>query len=250
MAARKEATAFPQRCAPGKRRGRRERHDENSGPPGKGIMKIKIAIAIIVCAVLVVVFHRPILRGVGELLIARDDPPPSDAIVVLNTGVELYPRLIEAADLYNKGAAEWIVINGNRKTDVLRDLEEKGLEVCCPWWENRIRILALFDVPREKVIPISAEDAYDTVSEAEAVGKELIEKGFSTVIITTSKSHTRRARFIWRSMYKGKLRVSARPAETDPFDPASWWTDGRQIRWVLAEYGAWVYYCWKRVRGE
>ncbi len=78
--------------------------------------------------------------------------------------------------------------------------------------------------------------------------KELIAKGFTSVIITTSKSHTRRARYIWKNMYKGKLSVRARAAGSDPFDPDSWWTDGRQIRWVLAEYGAWVYYCWKRIR--
>ncbi len=210
-------------------------------------MKIKLLIAIILCIILVVVFHRPVLRSIGGFLIVEDDSVHSDAIVVLHTGVEYFPRLIEAADLYNKGAADWIVIDGNRKTDVLRDLERKGFEACCPWYENSIRILSLFDVPREKVIAISAEDAYDTVSEAEAVGKELVEKGFASVIITTSKSHTRRARFIWETMYKGRLSVHAKAAGTDPFDPASWWTDGRQIRWVLAEYGAWLYYCWKRI---
>jgi len=32
---------------------------------------------------------------------------------------------------------------------------------------------------------------------------------------------------------------------TDPYDPGSWWRNGRQIRWVMAEYGAWIYYWWK-----
>ncbi len=213
-------------------------------------MKIKLIIAIILCVILVVVFHRPVLRSIGEFLIAEDEPAHSDAIVVLHTGVEYFPRLIEAADLYNRGAADVVVIDGNRKTDVLRDLERKGFERCCPWYEEGIRILSLFDVPREKVIAISAEDAYDTVSEAEAVGKKLIEKGISSVLITTSKSHTRRARFIWENMYKGRLTVRARAAGTDPFDPASWWTDGRQIRWVLAEYGAWFYYFWKKIKAQ
>jgi hypothetical protein len=34
-------------------------------------------------------------------------------------------------------------------------------------------------------------------------------------------------------------------AEADPFDPDAWWREGRQIRWLMAEYGAWVFYLWK-----
>jgi hypothetical protein len=43
-------------------------------------------------------------------------------------------------------------------------------------------------------------------------------------------------------MYKGKLKVFVAPADNDPFNPEAWWKNGRQIRWVLSEYGAWIYY--------
>ncbi len=39
-------------------------------------------------------------------------------------------------------------------------------------------------------------------------------------------------------------------AQTDPYDPDHWWKDGRQIRWVLAEYGGWVYYWWQTMLGK
>jgi hypothetical protein len=65
--------------------------------------------------------------------------------------------------------------------------------------------------------------------------------------VTTSKSHTRRAAFIWRNLFKDQLTVCVVAAATDPYDPAGWWKQGRQIRWVLAEYGAWLYYWWKKV---
>ena len=48
-------------------------------------------------------------------------------------------------------------------------------------------------------------------------------------------------------MYKGKLKVISVSAKTDPFDPDSWWRKGRQIRWVLAEYGAWIFYYWQEL---
>ena len=186
----------------------------------------------------------------GQWLILEERPTKSDAVIVLNTGVEYYPRLIEAADLYKKGFASKVVINGNRKTDVLRNLELQGFKACCPWYEDRVRILGILGVPREDIISISVEDAYDTVSEAQAVGSELVRDGFRNVLITTSRSHTRRASFIWKKMFRGRLTVQTVPAGTDPYDPTAWWKQGRQIRWVLSEYGAWVYYWWKHMLGS
>ncbi|EFK08356.1 conserved hypothetical protein [delta proteobacterium NaphS2] len=179
-----------------------------------------------------------------------EKPEPSDAVVVLYTGVEYYPRLMEAASLYVKGSVGKAVINGNRKNDALRWIETQGFKRCCPWYEDKFRILGVLGVPREDIVHIGAEDAYDTVSEAQIVGDALIRKGYRTIILTTSKFHTRRAAFIWKNMYKDRLSVQIVPARTDPYDPAGWWKHGRQIRWVLAEYGAWVYYWWKHMLGS
>jgi len=70
----------------------------------------------------------------------------------------------------------------------------------------------------------------------------------SRVIITTSKYHTRRARFIWSRLYKDQLIICAVSAKTDPYNPQGWWKEGRQIRWVLAEYGGWAYDWWKMLQ--
>ncbi len=196
-----------------------------------------------------VVFAGPLLRVLGRLIVVDDQPAISDAIVVLNTGIEYYPRLIQAADTYRQGLARKIVINGNRKTDTLRELEKQGFERCCPWYADSVRILTLFDVRQEDIITISAEDAYDTVSESQVVGRELIRQQFKRVIITTSKFHTRRALFIWNKIYGDDLVVNMVAAKSDPYEPNLWWKDGRQIRWVLAEYGAWIYYWWKTLTG-
>ncbi len=197
--------------------------------------------------ILLTVFSRHILTAAGQWLVVSDAPSRVEAIVVLNTGVEIYPRLIQAAELYNAGYAGKIVINGNRKTEVLRELEARGYRSCCTWSENSIRVLNLGGVPRERVISISAEDAYDTVSEAKIVGRAVIEAGINRIILATSKYHTRRARFIWRQMYAGRLKIRAVAAQSDLYNPEGWWHEGRQIRWLLAEYGAWLYYYWKLI---
>jgi uncharacterized SAM-binding protein YcdF (DUF218 family) len=194
-----------------------------------------------------IAFSGAILRTMGGLIVVDEIPPRADAVVELNTGVEYYPRLIQAADIYRQGLVEHVIINGNRKTDPLRKLEAKGFNRCCPWYADRVSILKILGVPENKIIWISIEDAYDSVSEADAVGKELIDKKFKTVIVTTSKYHTGRAKFIWEKLYANQLTVFMVSAKTDPYDPDNWWKDGRQIRWLLAEYGAWVYYWWKEI---
>lgn len=200
----------------------------------------------VMLVLLVVLFSGAILSKIGSLIVVDETPPYSDAVVVLLTGVDYYPRLIQAADIYRRKLARKVVINGNRKTDILRELEDKGFEKCCPWYSDSVQILTMLGVAEKDVNPISAENAYDTVSEAQIVGRELIRRNYSKLIITTSKFHTRRAKYIWQKMYKDRLTISVSPAASDPYDPQKWWQDGRQIRWVMAEYGAWVYYWWKR----
>jgi len=95
------------------------------------------------------------------------------------------------------------------------------------------------------VIIINAESAYDTVSEAKLVGEVLSEAGITSIILTTSKYHTRRARYIWKKLFPDRFTIRAVAARNDPFSPEAWWKEGRQVRWVLAEYGAWIYYFWK-----
>ena len=197
--------------------------------------------------VFVIVISGALFRIMGDMIVADEKASPADAVVVLNTGLEYYPRLIQATDLYRQGLAANVVINGDRKTDTLRDLERKGFKRCCPWYADSVSILAMLGVPEDKIMRISNQDAYDTVSEADAVGRELIKRKLATVIITTSKYHTRRAKFIWQKMYKNRLTIFMVSAKTDPYDPDNWWKDGRQIRWVLAEYGAWLYYWWKEI---
>jgi uncharacterized SAM-binding protein YcdF (DUF218 family) len=208
----------------------------------------KIFLAVLILALLAVL-HERILTGMGSFLVQEDIPQYSDAAVVLYTGVDIYPRLIEAADLYKKSKTGKVVINGNRKTEIVRDLESSGYEAPCKWYAEDLNVLIHLNVPKEHIMAISAEDAFDTISEARIIGDTLINTGMKSVIITTSKFHSRRAHYIWSKMFKDRLDVYVAPARNDPFNPESWWRDSRQIRWVLSEYGAWVYYYYIKLFG-
>lgn len=190
-----------------------------------------------------------LLGAAGRFLVSDDRSSVADAALVLATGIDYYPRLIEAAALYREGRVARVAIDGNRKTDVLRDLEAQGFVPAAPWDEDSRRILELLGVPRPAVLSVSAEEAYDTVSEARLVAPALHAAGIASILVTTSKSHTRRAGYIWRRLHGDRLAIASVAARADPYQPDGWWRSGRQIRWVLAEYGAWLYLHWKLATG-
>ena len=166
--------------------------------------------------------------------------------VVLTTGVDYLPRLLQAAQLYRDKRVKKVLINGNRKTDAIRQLEKQGFIPACKWSENSLRILEMHGVPRQQVWAVSAENVFDTVSEAQTIKPFLINNGVSSLIITTSKFHSRRARYVWRKVMGTEEGIYTSAATDDPFDPDSWWQHGRQVKQVMGEYGGMAYYIWKQ----
>ena len=190
-----------------------------------------------------------LLTRAGEFLVVDDAPiEPAQAVVVLSTGVDYLPRLMQAATLFKEGLATMVVINGNRKTEVHRQFEAQGYSPSQVWYEEAVSMLVFLGVKREKILPISAEDAYDTVSEATLVGQELKDTDIRKIIITTSKFHTRRSKAIWRHLYSGQFDLQVAAAANDSFTADGWWHHGRHIRQVLAEYGAWLYFWGKKLQ--
>jgi len=203
----------------------------------------------IAVAVAVVIWFIPaILSAMGRFLVAEDRPVKADAVVVLSTGIEIYPRWIEAARLYRDGFVAKVVVNGNRKSAALRGLEAQGLLHPCGWDAEARAVLSLLAVSQGDIIGVSAEDAFDTISEARSVALALKAQALRRVMITTSRFHTRRAGRIWREILGDASVVAIVAARDDPFDSRNWWRKPRQIRWVLAEYGGWILYWWDRWR--
>ncbi|MFC1684446.1 YdcF family protein [Pseudomonadota bacterium] len=183
-----------------------------------------------------------LLPALGTFLVTDMPPREADAIVVLNTGIDYYPRLIEAAQLVKEGYASRVVINGNRKSPILRELEAAGFTPTIPWDTDRRRILNMLGVTDERILSVSVEDAYDTISEAKGVAPSLRQQGFKRLLIVTSRFHTRRAGYIWSRLFDNDHVIIPVAARKDPFNPQGWWQEGRQIKQLLAEYGGWLFY--------
>ena len=61
-----------------------------------------------------------LLPALGAFLVTDSEPSSADAILVLHTGVDYYPRLIEAAQLVQDGMS--MVVNSNNRPHVVQDL--------------------------------------------------------------------------------------------------------------------------------
>ncbi len=209
-------------------------------------MSRKFVIIIAILIALLFFYRDQWLGYLGHSLIVDDPNATAEVAVVLTTGVDYVPRLLQAAQLYREKRVKRVMINGNRKTDAIRKLEAQGYVPACKWYENSLRILEMHGVPRDKVWTVSAEDVFDTVSEAQTIRGSLLKNDIDSMIITTSKFHSRRARFVWRKVMGTDQGIYSSVADDDPFDPDGWWQDGRQVKQVMAEYGGMAYYVWKR----
>ena len=209
-------------------------------------MSKKTLIVIVILMSLLFYFRSDWLGYLGHSLVADDPAATADVAVVLTTGVDYLPRLLQAAQLYRDRRVKKVLINGNRKTDAIRELEQQGFVPACKWYENSLRILEMYGVPREQVWTVSAEDVFDTVSEAQTIKPFLLKHGVNSMIITTSKFHTRRSRYVWAKVMGREEQIYTSAAADDPFDPDGWWEDGRQVKQVMGEYGGMAYYVWKR----
>jgi uncharacterized SAM-binding protein YcdF (DUF218 family) len=209
-------------------------------------MKKKLLIITVIILLSLFIFRASWLGYLGSVLVVNDSQARADVAIVLTTGVDYLPRLLQAAQLYRDKRVQSILINGNRKTDAIRGLEQQGFVSACKWDENSLRILEMYGVPREKIWSVEAEDVFDTVSEAQTIKRFLQKNNINSILITTSKFHTRRARYVWRKVLDREEGIYASAAVDDPFDPDAWWKYGRQVKQVMGEYGGLAYYVWKQ----
>ena len=158
--------------------------------------------------------RHPLMRFAGEGLVVEDQLERSDAIILLSDDNFYADRATRAAELYRQNLAPTVVASGVRLRPyagiselMTHDLVERG-------------------VPKERVVPFP-QDADNTREEAEALKTLARQKGWKSVIIVTSNYHTRRARYIFRKVFPGDIKVAMASARDADFDPSNWYEHRR-----------------------
>jgi uncharacterized SAM-binding protein YcdF (DUF218 family) len=176
--------------------------------------------------------------GIGRWLVLQDPLVHADAIVILSG--HLPDRALEAARLYGAGYAQQVWISqGLSPAEGLKTM--KIVYLGEDFYNEKI--LLAKGVPVD-AIRILERPSANTQMEVREIRDFLRQNNLSSVIIVTSKAHTRRVRAIWKKLAGSDARAIVRFANDDPYDGAHWWRhtqDGLDVvRETLGLLNAWA----------
>jgi uncharacterized SAM-binding protein YcdF (DUF218 family) len=174
----------------------------------------------------------------GRWLVVEDPLVKAQAIAVLSGGMPL--RALEAARLYRKGYAREIWLTRSREPAAT--LEEMGIPFAGEDYYNA-RVLIHEGVPQE-AIRILEPPIVNTADEIRVIASALEREKDRSVILVTTKAHTRRAGLLWRKLALNRGHAIVRAASGDPFDPRHWWRNTSDaldvVREILGLVNAWA----------
>jgi uncharacterized SAM-binding protein YcdF (DUF218 family) len=175
---------------------------------------------------------------IGTWLVVEDPLTHADVIVVLSG--RLPERALEAARVYKAGYADQVWISP--PVSPADDLKAMNISYLGEDFYNE-KVLMAQGVPPDAIRILDRPDA-NTQAEVRQTVEDLRAMDFHSVIIVTSKPHTRRVRTIWRKLVGADPSMIVRFASDDTYDGAHWWRHTRDaldvVRETLGLLNAWA----------
>jgi uncharacterized SAM-binding protein YcdF (DUF218 family) len=169
----------------------------------------------------------------GRFLQREDALQHADAIYVL--GGSRLERPLEAVDLFKAGYAPVILLSPGQEEEAVAIVRNRGVAVPRDI-DSVLDALAGLGVPRSALI-VGNGSVDNTAEEGAMLKAEAAQRGWRTVIVVTSKYHTRRAGFAMRRALDGTgVAVVVRATRYDLSDPARWWRRRRDVRLLIEEW--------------
>jgi uncharacterized SAM-binding protein YcdF (DUF218 family) len=179
-----------------------------------------------------------IFLHVGDWLVVQDPLAPAKAIVVLSGDMPI--RAIEASRIYRQNVAAQVWIS--KGFSPAAELAQMHISYIGEDFYNQ-KVLIALGVPRDAT-RILEDEIVNTEEEVDEIARDLRQEDAHSVIIVTSKAHTRRVRYIWKHRIGNDPQLILRYANDDTFDPVHWWhtsRDGLEIaRELLGLANAWA----------
>ncbi len=212
--------------------------EPEAGGRRKPVLRWTLFLVFVLWAVLTA-YHEPILTRIGGYLVVSHELEDADLIVCLSGGqVE---RGLAAADLYEKGLAPRVLVSPEIPPDGYEALERAGIEI--PRSVDVLRrILEESGVPGRSIVE-GEQPARSTMGEARTAIDLAGEKGYRSLIVVTSPTHTRRAWMTFRHAAGGNgITIRMAPSSYSGFRAEDWWKTRRYVREVIVEYQKLLYY--------
>lgn len=199
--------------------------------------KLYIAILIIVALLLaIVITHSLWLEAIAKFLIVNDQISKADVIVVLGGGES--ERVHNGVKLYNSGYGKHIIFTG-------MEFKLPGLSTTWPQLAKQEAIS--LGIPEDAII--LEERPTSTYEDAVYIKENMLANGLNSAIVVTSPHHTRRARMVFRKVFKGEkdLSIKVTPVEGGDFQVKKWWTREDELVGVVNEYCKFFLYLFKYI---
>jgi uncharacterized SAM-binding protein YcdF (DUF218 family) len=169
----------------------------------------------------------------GRFLQHEDPLAKADAVFVLD-GARV-ERWLEGYDLFAAGYAPRIVLSPGRDEPAERLLRARGVQFPREI-ELRRNALIQLGVPPDAIVT-DMNQVDNTAAEAAELREMARARGWRSVIVVTSKYHTRRAGLAFRRAFDGTgVRIAVRASKYDLSDPARWWRTRGDFRFVTSEW--------------
>jgi uncharacterized SAM-binding protein YcdF (DUF218 family) len=178
---------------------------------------------VLLCALIFFLF-------IGRWLVVEDPLEKAQAIVVLSGRMPI--RAMEAAQIYREGYAPKVWLTHSAEPGA--SLEAMGISYVGEDTYN-MRVLMHEGVPAND-IRVLEPAIVNTADEVAAISEALRESKGETVILVTTKVHTRRVRILWNRLATGRGRALVRAASDDPFEPRRWWRTTSDALDVVREF--------------
>jgi uncharacterized SAM-binding protein YcdF (DUF218 family) len=189
---------------------------------------IKVAVVIVLgCAVAA-------LPLAGRFLMREDALDRADVIFVLAGGRA--ERWLEGVELYKTGYAPVIVLSPGFIDPLEEQLRGRGVQLPAEPEIARTAMVQL-GVPDRAIERLDAS-VDNTAQEAARLHALAARRGWHRVIVVTSKLHSRRTRFAFRrELADSGITPIVRTSRYDRADPAHWWRQRADVRFVFSEIG-------------
>jgi len=188
----------------------------------------------------VLTFYRiPLLTALGRYLIVEHKPEKADVIVCL--AGENIERSLAVVDAYRKGLAPYIFMAKKSKPDGFDYLHERIKNYPADFDLFTV-ITGGFEIP-EKTILSPEERVDNTLDEVRLVHKFALDRGFKSIIVITSLTHSRRAWLTFKKVFKDDdIKIISLPSHYQLFNPKDWWTKRKYTKDLILEYQKLIYY--------
>ncbi len=200
---------------------------------------------LVVGALLLFGYRRPLLHQVGAYLIVEEPLEPADLLVVISGTL---PEIHYGLDLYHKGYAKKILFLGHFPVE-LAVISKEPFEVMeKPWDEIAAHMAIQAGVPADALL---FSDAFDNSTYARVVSlvRTAQANDQRSLIIVTSPTHSRRVGLSARHILQGApptFRLAPTPQRYYPepyrFNLDTWWLDENHPKMLFDEYTKLAYY--------